>query len=58
MHKSTYIATKTKSLIELMSSIIKDTSINKKLSHEVGEVSESLSSSANELESVLKQFKV
>ena len=58
MHKSTYIATKTKNLIELMSSIIKDTSINKKLSHEVGDVSESLASSANELESVLKQFKV
>ena len=58
MHKSTYIATKTKSLIELMSSIIKDTSINKKLSQEVNEVSLSLSSSANELESVLKQFRV
>lgn len=58
MHKSTYIATKTKTLIELMSSIIKDTTINKKLSQEVNEVSLSLSSSANELESVLKQFRV
>lgn len=58
MHKSTYIATETKSLIELMSSIIKDTSINKKLSQEVNDVSLSLTSSANELESVLKQFKV
>jgi len=58
MHKSTYIATKTKSLIDLMSSIIKDTSINKKLSEEVNDVSLSLSSSSRELESVLKQFKV
>jgi len=58
MHKSTYIATKTKTLIEVMSSIIKDTTINKKLSQEVNEVSLSLSSSANELESVLKQFRV
>jgi len=58
MHKSTYIATKTKNLIDLMSSIIKDTSINKKLSQEVNDVSVSLSSSAIELESTLKQFKL
>jgi len=58
MHKSTYIATKTKNLIDLMSSIIKDTSINKKLSQEVNDVSVSLSSSALELESTLKQFRV
>lgn len=58
MHKVTYIATKTKSLIDLMSSIVSDTSLNKRLSHEVGEVSVSLSSSAHELEKTLKQFKV
>ena len=58
MHKSTYIATKTKNLIDLMSSIIKDTSINKKLSQEVNDVSVSLTSSSIELESSLKQFKV
>jgi methyl-accepting chemotaxis protein len=58
MHKSTYIATKTKNLIDLMSSIIKDTSINKKLSQEVNDVSISLSSTAGSLESTLKQFKV
>ncbi len=58
MHKSTYIATKTKSLISLMSNIVTDTSLNKKLSHEVEEVSNALSSSAHELEQTLKQFKV
>jgi len=58
MHKSTYIATKTKSLISLMSNIVADTSLNKKLSHEVEEVSNALSSSAHELEQTLKQFKV
>lgn len=58
MYKSTYIATRTKSLIELMSNIIQDTSINKKLSHEVEEVSLSLASSANALEQELKQFRL
>ena len=58
MHKSTYIATKTKSLISLMSNIVADTSLNKKLSHEVEEVSSALSSSAHELEQTLNQFKV
>lgn len=58
MNKATYIAGKTKSLIVLMGSIVKDTAINKKLSNEVNDVSSSLSSSATELESVLKQFKV
>lgn len=58
MHKSTYIATKTKNLISLMSNIVTDTSLNKKLSYEVEEVSSSLSSSAHELEQTLKQFKV
>jgi len=58
MHKSTYIATKTKNLIHLMSNIVSDTSLNKKLSQNVGEVSHALSSSAIKLEQTLKQFKV
>ena len=58
MHKTTYIAKRTKNLVDLMASIVKGTSLNKQLSHEVGEVSTSLSSSANELEKTLKQFKV
>jgi len=41
-----------------MSNIVTDTSLNKKLSYEVEEVSSSLSSSAHELEQTLKQFKV
>lgn len=57
-NKTTYIATRTKHLVDLMASIVSGTSLNKKLSHEVGEVSLSLSNGANELEKTLKQFKV
>ena len=57
-NKTTYIATRTKNLVDLMASIVKGTSLNKKLSQEVGEVSTSLSSSANELAKTLKQYKV
>ena len=57
-NKTTYIATRTKSLVDLMASIVTGTSISKKLSHEVGEVSISLSQGSNELEKTLKQFTV
>ncbi|WP_228448195.1 methyl-accepting chemotaxis protein [Sulfurospirillum diekertiae] len=57
-NKTTYVATRTKNLVGLMASIVNGTTLNKKLSHEVGEVSVSLSNGANELEKTLKQFKV
>ena len=57
-NKTTYVATRTKNLVGLMASIVNGTTLNKTLSHEVGEVSVSLSNGANELEKTLKQFKV
>lgn len=57
-NKTIYIATRTKNLVDLMASIVKGTSISKNLSHEVGDVSISLSHGSHELEKTLKQFKV
>ncbi len=58
MRKSTYIATKTKSLIEGMGEIIALASDNDHLSHEVESVSKYLAKDADELEKVLNQFKI
>jgi len=58
MHKTTYIATKTKDLISLMSSTVDAALENEKLSATVDEISTSLVHDAEELQGVLQEFKV
>jgi len=58
MHKSTYIATKTKDLIGDMSTIITLSSKNNSLRHDVENAANSLSQGAKELENQLEKFKV
>jgi len=58
MHKSTYIATKTKDLISDMSTIIDLSSKNNELRLDVENSSEALSQGAKELENQLEKFKV
>lgn len=58
MQQATYIATRTKDLINTMSEIVDESASNEALSHEVGTTSTVLADSANKLEHSLTQFKV
>ena len=58
MHKSTYIATRTKELIRHMSNIVDASKENEKLSNTVDEIAESLAKDSEALQGVLEQFKV
>jgi len=58
MHKSTYIATKTKDLIGDMSTIIELSSKNNELRSDVESSADALSLGAKELENQLEKFKV
>ena len=58
MQKATYIAARTKDLIQSMSEIVDESASNDALSHEVGATSTVLAESASKLERSLSQFKV
>ncbi len=58
MQKATYIATKTKELITLMTAIVDSSNQNEDLSVKIHEVSDILSKNANSLENLLEEFKV
>jgi len=58
MHKATYIATKTKNLIQLMSDTVDDSSKNEILSNTVDDISSALATDSKELQNVLQEFKV
>lgn len=58
MHKTTYIATKTKDLIRLMSITVDATLENEKLSKTVDNISTNLVKDSEELQGVLHEFKV
>ncbi len=58
MQKTTYIATKTKELMVMMSAIVDSTNENEELGVKIREVSEILSKNANSLEELLEEFKV
>jgi methyl-accepting chemotaxis protein len=58
MHQSTYIATKTKLLIENMDEIIKISSKTAQLREDVEYASGSLAENANKLKTELEQFKI
>jgi len=58
MQKATYIATRTKELITLMTAIVESSNQNEDLSVKIHEVSDILSKNANSLESLLEEFKV
>ena len=58
MHKTTYIATRTKELISLMSKIVEASQENEELSKTVDSISDHLVKDSEELQSVLQQFKV
>ncbi len=58
MQKATYIATRTKQLIEIMQTIVESTNKNESLGVQINEVSNTLSQSATSLEDSLKEFKV
>lgn len=58
MHKTTYIATKTKDLIRLMSITVDATLENEKLSKTVDNISTNLVQDSEELQGVLHEFKV
>jgi methyl-accepting chemotaxis protein len=58
VNKSTYIATRTKQLIELMQQIIGLTEQNSTVANEVGGVAASLAEKSESLRGVLSKFKV
>ena len=58
VNKSTYIATRTKSLIELMQQIITLSEQNQSVAHEVGGVAGNLAEKSENLRGVLAKFKV
>jgi methyl-accepting chemotaxis protein len=58
MHKSTFIATKTKELIENMEEIVKLSSENNKLRHNVETTANNLNTTSKRLETELSKFKV
>jgi len=58
MHKSTYIATRTKELITHMSNIVDASKENEKLSNTVDEIATHLAKDSEELQGALEQFKV
>jgi len=58
MHKTTYIATRTKKLIDIMKTTVNAATENEKLSATVDEISSALSHDSQELQEVLQQFKV
>jgi methyl-accepting chemotaxis protein len=58
MQKAIYIATKTKELTTLMKTIVDSANENEDLSQKINNVSDILSSKANELEKSLEEFKV
>jgi len=57
MQKTTYVATKTKNLMEFMDDIVNSAKLNSDLNIEISSVSNTLSQNANSLENSLKEFK-
>ncbi len=58
MQKATYIATKTKELINYMQHIVESSNENENLGAEIHKVSSVLSDNANSLENMLEEFKI
>lgn len=58
MHKSTYIATRTKTLIAAMEAIVAAAGNNEELGHTVENISAELANASRELEQELNKFKV
>ena len=58
MQKATYIATKTKKLMEVITIIVDNSDKNENLGTKISETSSILSQNAHSLESLLKEFKV
>jgi methyl-accepting chemotaxis protein len=58
LHKSTYIATRTKELIVHMSNIVEASKENEELSNKVDKIATHLAKDSEELQGALEQFKV